>query len=282
MSDPWIVWWSALCAVTVLNAALWVHSARTLGRRDGALAADVHATRRMLLWLSAGYVLGCGFRSILPMVDVPRICLHDTWISRIAVGRSVATVAEVCFAAQWALLLREGAAVSGRPLARVMSCALVPLILAAEVFSWLAVLTSSYLLHGVENSLWTSAAALTVGAFAQVRSGLDDRGRRALAAVIGGGAVYILFMLAVDVPMYLARWQTDLAAGNQGLTVTEGWREILQRCTVVRDWAAWRQDVPWLSLYFSVAVWISIALARVPPLRAEVAADRRILADNLR
>jgi len=236
----------------------------------------------MLLWLSAGYVLGCGFRSLFPMVDVPRMCLHDTVISRIAVGRSVATVAEVCFAAQWALLLREGAAASGRPLARVMSCVLVPLILVAEVFSWLAVLTSSYLLHGVENSLWTSAAALTVGAFAQVRSRLDDRGRRALAAVIGGGAVYILFMLAVDVPMYLARWQTDLAAGNQGLTVTEGWREILQRCTVVRDWAAWRQDVPWLSLYFSVAVWISIALARVPPLRAEVAADRRILADNLR
>jgi len=236
----------------------------------------------MLLWLSAWYVLGCGFRSALPMIDVPRICLHDTWISRIAVGRSIATIAEVCFAAQWALLLREGAAVGGRPLARAMSWALVPLILVAEVFSWLAVLTSSYLLHAVENSLWTLAAALTVGAFAEVRAQFDDRGRRPLAAVIGGGAVYIMFMLAVDVPMYLARWQTDLAADHQALTVAEGWREILQRCTVVRDWAAWRQDAPWLSLYFSVAVWISIALAWVPPLRAEAAADRRILTDSLR
>lgn len=236
----------------------------------------------MLLWLSAGYVLGCGFRSVFPMVDVPRMCLHDTVVSRIAVGRSVATIAELCFAAQWALLLREGAAVTGRPFARVMSYALLPLILAAEVFSWLAVLTSSYLLHAVENSLWTLGAALAVGAFAEVRAQLDDTGRRVLAAVIVGGGIYILFMVAVDVPMYLSRWQADLAAGSQGLTVTEGWREILQRCTVVRDWAAWRQDVAWLSLYFSVAVWISIALAQVPPLHSEAAADRRILAENLR
>ena len=60
-----------------------------------------------MLLLSAVYVLGCGFRSVLPMVDVPRICLHDTWISRIVVGRSIATVAELAFVAQWALLMRE-------------------------------------------------------------------------------------------------------------------------------------------------------------------------------
>jgi hypothetical protein len=39
---------------------------------------------------------------------------------------------------------------------------------------------------------------------------------------------------------------------------------VLRRCTVTREWAAWRQDVPWLTLYFTVAVWISIALAHLP------------------
>jgi hypothetical protein len=33
---------------------------------------------------------------------------------------------------------------------------------------------------------------------------------------------------------------------------------------VMREWSAWRHDVPWLSLYFTVAVWISIALVRAP------------------
>jgi len=41
----------------------------------------------------------------------------------------------------------------------------------------------------------------------------------------------------------------------------------LRRCIVTRDWAVWRQDVAWLSLYFTVAVWASIALAHAPPLR---------------
>jgi hypothetical protein len=282
MSDAWIVWWSALCVVAVFNAVLWVRSARRLDSRSGSLPADVYASRRMLLWLSAAYVLGCGFRSFLPMVDVPRMCLHDTWVSRIVVGRSVATVAELCFAAQWALLLNEAAAVSGRQLAKFAPYALMLLISAAEVFSWFAVLASNYLLHAVENSLWTLAAGLAAAAFAAMRPHVDRMSQRVFAGFIIGAVVYILFMVTVDVPMYLSRWHADLAAGHQDLTLAEGWGEILRRCIVVRDWAAWRQDVPWLSLYFSVAVWISIALARVPPLRAGVAAHRRVLAENMR
>jgi len=34
---------------------------------------------------------------------------------------------------------------------------------------------------------------------------------------------------------------------------------------VERDWGAWRQDVLWLSFYFTRAVQISIALAHAPP-----------------
>ena len=30
--------------------------------------------------------------------------------------------------------------------------------------------------------------------------------------------------------------------------------------------AAWREDMPWLTLYFSAGVWLSIALVEVPPL----------------
>jgi hypothetical protein len=69
-------------------------------------------------------------------------------------------------------------------------------------------------------------------------------------------------MVTIDVPMYLARWHP----GQEYLSLGEGLREILQRCSVVRDWAEWREDALWLTLYFTVAVWISIALPLVPPL----------------
>src|SRR5262249_4080013 len=102
---PGLIWWSLLCSLALLNIVAWGVSARLLQRRTADLSAPVYATRKMVLWLAAGYVLGCAFRSLLPMIDAPRICLHDTMISRIMVGRSVATVAELCLAGQFALLL---------------------------------------------------------------------------------------------------------------------------------------------------------------------------------
>ena len=84
MDDALRVWWLALCAAAALNVLLLLASARWLMRR-ASQHPDLLARRGLQLWLSAGYVMGCGFRSVFPMVDVPRICLHDTWISRIAV-----------------------------------------------------------------------------------------------------------------------------------------------------------------------------------------------------
>ena len=268
ITDAWFIWWSLLCVATVINAVAWCVSAWLLGRPGSPLPADVRARRRQLLWLSAIYVAGCGFRSVFPMVDVPRICLHDTWISRIVVGRLVATGAELAFTVQLALLLREtGIAVGGAGLAMSVARILVPIIVVAELFSWLAVLTTNYLLHAAENSLWTLAAVLVVAALASTWPHVDEKSRRFLAVAIAGGASYITFMVSFDVPMYLSRWQADRAAGHQYLSLGEGLAEVLDRCVVTRAWAAWQADVAWLSLYFTVAVWASIAFAHVPPLR---------------
>jgi len=47
-----------------------------------------------MLLLCAAYVFGCAFRSFLPRAEV--ICLFDTWLSSVALGRTVATAAEIC------------------------------------------------------------------------------------------------------------------------------------------------------------------------------------------
>src|SRR5690348_3821737 len=94
------VWWTTLCVLAVFNVCVWAYSAATFMKRRTSLPG-VYASRWPHLLLSAGYVLGCGFRSILPRADVQRIVLYDSWLSSVAVGRSVATVAELCFAAQW-------------------------------------------------------------------------------------------------------------------------------------------------------------------------------------
>jgi hypothetical protein len=262
MDGALLSWWLAMCAAALVNPLLWLWSARRLRSRAAQMSPEMRASRELILWLSAAYVLGCGFRSIFPMVDAPRLCLHDTWISRIAVGRTIATVAELCFAAQWAVLLREARA--GAPAVAFAARAIVPIIAAAEVFSWAAVLTSNYLLHAVENSLWTLAAGLVLAAFLSLRLRGGAGAARFLEAAILSAAVYVAFMSIVDVPMYLSRWHA-----SRGATVPleQGLRTLLERCLVRRDWASWREDSLWLSLYFTVGVWISAALAHAPQLR---------------
>jgi hypothetical protein len=252
--EAWSLWWTVLCAAAALNVALWICSARALTGKN--LAPEVYATRRQLLWLAAIYTLGCGFRSVLPMIDVPRYCLHDPWIARIFTGRTVATVAELAFALQWAIMLREAGALRA-------ARAVMPLIAVAEILSWLAVLTRNNLFHAAENSLWTLTAALALAFLATRWDQVGALGKRVIVGAFVCGLGYIAFMVTVDVPMYLARWQP----GQENLALAAGLGEILQRCTVLRDWAEWRADALWLTLYFTLAVWMSLALPHAPPLK---------------
>jgi hypothetical protein len=62
--------------------------------------------------------------------------------------------------------------------------------------------------------------------------------------------------------MYVRRWH----AGAVHPSLAAGMRQLLGRCTIERDWAHWKQDAAWLTPYFTVCVWLSIALAHVPSL----------------
>ena len=53
---------------------------------DGALA-NVRAVQRRLLLLSTVFVFGCTFRALLPRANVQRLCLVDSWLSSVLVGR---------------------------------------------------------------------------------------------------------------------------------------------------------------------------------------------------
>src|SRR4029078_7350737 len=87
----------------------------------------------------------------------------------VVVGRTVATIAELCFVAQWALMLRESARVSGSVVARRVSKSVVPMIVVAELCSWYSVLTTSNLGHVFEETIWGVSAALVVAIMLVVR-----------------------------------------------------------------------------------------------------------------
>jgi hypothetical protein len=264
MSAEIFWWWFFLCTVAGFNILAWMLSAAALERRQATLSSEDYYARRLQLLLSAGYVLGCAYRSALPVFDVPRIVLFDTWLSSVIVGRSVATFAELCFAAQWALMLRQISRTAGSSVGRKTAIAMVPLIAVAELFSWYSVLTTSNLGHVIEESLWGLSAALLVASLIAIWPRASASMRPLLAAWCAAGIAYVGFMFLVDVPMYWSRWLSDEASGRAYMSIAQGLVDASGRWVVSHRWQDWQNEVTWMSLYFSVAVWLSIALVHVP------------------
>ena len=271
-SNPLAWWWAMLTMVSVVNIALWLLVYRELH-------AQPVGSMELMLLLCAAYVFGCAFRSVLPRADVQRICLFDTWLSSVLVGRSVATVAEVCFVAQWAIILQQLGGVTGSDAVLNVALIIVPLILIAECFSWYAVLTTNFLYNAIENSLWAVAFFLVGVALCRLLPEFQGPARVVLVLSIAGIVAYLVFLMTVDVPMYLSRWRANLVEGNQLLGLFEGLRDVSTRWVRTHDIAHWKGEIAWMSLYFSGAVWASLALCvfyslegELPQYRTEAAA----------
>jgi hypothetical protein len=277
-SNPLAWWWALLALGSSANIALWFmmyhqYASRPSGSRASAFDPE------LMLFLCAAYVFGCAFRSFLPRADLQRICLFNTWLSSIVVGRSVATVAEVCFATQSAIVLYQLGDIAGVGTTLSIAWAIVPLILIAQVCSWYAVLTTNPLASAIENSIW-AIAFLGVGlGLSRLLPEFDGLVRVALVVGIAGIAGYLAFLMTIDIPMYLSRWHAGRAAGRRPLTPLEGLRDASTRWIVTHDFKQWKDEIAWMSLYFTAAVWASLALCivyslgdQLPRYRAEPAA----------
>lgn len=255
------LWWTLLRTVAVVNVLAWGAAAWWLWRSRERWPPESWLERRWQLLLSAGYVLGCGWRCMLPVYDVQRLVMVDSFWSSVLVGRTVATLAKLCFAAQWALLLRQASRATGSASGLALSHAVLPLIAVAELFSWHAVLTTSNFGHVVEESLWALCAALLVLSLLRLWPQVDAKRRPLWALWCVAGTAYVAYMLTVDVPMYWSRWVADEALGRSYLGLAQGLEDAAGRWVVSSDWAHWRTEVVWMSTYFSLAVWLSISLA---------------------
>ena len=258
-SNPLAWWWGVLTLVSGVNIAVWFLLYRQLHEQPTGSPGSKSGIELMLL-LCAAYVFGCAFRSFLPRADVQRICLFDTWLSSVVVGRSVATVAEICFAAQWAIILHQLGAMTGADTTSNAAWLIVPLVLIAECFSWHAVLTTNYLGNAIENSIWAVAFFVVGIGLCRLLPEFDGEVRVVLAITIIGIAGYLAFLMTIDVPMYLSRWRALVADGSKLLRPLEGLRDVSTRWIVTHDLAEWKDEITWMSLYFSAAVWASLAL----------------------
>ncbi len=210
--------------------------------------------------LSGIYVFVCAFRSLLPRIDLERYCLFDHPLSSVMLGRSLATIAELCFSAQCALLIYGLGQFLHSPIIEFIAYMIVPIIVLAQASCWYATLTLNHFWHSIEEAAWVAMILLAAICFSigfLTLSGIVKI-LMAIGVVSCIGSAYI--MLFVDIPMYLSRKNDSLKQANQFLSVSAGIKDAISRRVKTSDWDIWKKEVLWISSYFTFGVWLSIGM----------------------
>lgn len=249
------LWWKSLCAIAILNIAIWLVAA--------GLHLDVGHISLAQIFLSGIYVATCAFRSFFLRIDLERYCLFDTALSSVALGRSCATVAELCFSAQCALIIHSLGVSLASPAILAIAWSIVPLIVLAQISCWYATLTLDHFWHGVEEFLWAVMVILSASCLVFGFDAMSGYHRILLGIGIVScvGCAYI--MLFLDIPMYLQRRAEALRRKQRYLTLAEGVTDALTRRIPTSDWRIWKKEALWITSYFTFGVWLSIGMILV-------------------
>ena len=251
-----MLWWRALCVLATVNICLW------LAVWHFAPSANFH--NALQLALSGVYVLVCAYRSVLPRVDLERLVLVDSRLSSIFLGRTAATVAEICFGIQLGLLVHALGAQAGLPWVQSAAWAVPFFTIAAQLFCWHSILTLNHITQAVESLLWAAGFSWMAALLAVVAMDTSGLVQTLACAGIAVSVVFVAYVLGVDVPMYVRRFRNGQAIGRRYLSISQGARDAMERRVPAHSWESWKDDAVWLTPYFSAGVWLSIALVFVP------------------
>lgn len=213
--------------------------------------------------LSGIYVFVCAFRSFLPRIDVERYCLFDHPLSSVMLGRTLATIAEVSFSAQCALLVYQLGQTLDVQSIQYTAYSIVPIIVLAQISCWYATLSLNHFWHSVEEAAWVVMVTLAAACFSiglVMLSGVL-KVLMAIGIISCLGTAYI--MLFIDIPMYLSRKEDSHKKAKRFLTLNAGIKDAISRRVKTSDWSIWKKEVIWLSTYFTFGVWLSIGMVFV-------------------
>jgi hypothetical protein len=249
------IWWKFLCFTAGVNILVWLAAIW--------MRSDMQNFSYLQPVLSGIYVMICAFRSFYPRIDLERYCLFDTPVSSVVIGRSLATIAEICFSIQCALLIYDLGVLLESPAITFIAFLIVPIIVLAQTFCWYAALTLNHFWHGMEESAWVVMVLLAAGCFVTGFIMLDGVYRLLMSIGLLSciGSAYI--MLFLDIPMYISRKKDGSRSGIQYLNIEEGIQDALTRRVQSSDWEVWKKEAVWITPYFTFGVWLSIGMVLV-------------------
>jgi len=123
---------------------------------------------------------------------------------------------------------------------------------------WYSVLSLNHIGHAIEESLWALLMMILSAAFGAAALTTGGSLRLMLIAAFLIYGVGAALTMSFDVRMYVRRWRQHAAGVRMPLRM--GLRDSQRRRHPTLAWEVWREEVPWMTLYFSIGVWTSLAM----------------------
>ena len=223
--------------------------------------------------LTVIFTFVCAYRSYFPTIYLSRSCFVESGVSGILLARLMAFVGELCWMVQVANSLKVvNRALSRSPAVNVLANFVVVLISAAECFSTYATVTKNSLFFTLEEGSWVVAGVtcITPALFILVRAyrRVEDPSRRDpmirlyLTIFVGFMFVYDIWGVSTDVRSNWNRYIEERdEVPSPWLDFHTGLDQVTGLCNLDRSWETWSGYLLWMTGYFSLGVWSSLALS---------------------
>ena len=273
---PSSLWHAGLCLVSLVNIYL-CRRAIDAQRRD---RPERSRYDRAMAALCVPMTCVCAFRSLFCEDYATRDVWYDSPLNSILLHRLLSVCSELSWIGQVALAfgavggdLPSGGAWFKRAAGFLWAC-----IVVAECCSCAGTVTTDRLFFLGEEGSWVVGFTVFLPfalALARRIPGDDDswkaarRFARVLAVCV---CCYVPWGWLSDVPSNYEAWRKDQAAGKRYFGFWDGLEDAATTRRETRAWDAWGHKLLWMTAYFTLGVWSSIALVSAPRKRS----DKRI------
>ena len=209
-----------------------------------------------LIVLSFLYTVSSGIRGIWPRIDSKKICYEKNPLSTPLVGRTLATAGEISYIALITIflnMLMDKYKINKDIYRNILNLCIF-LIVMAQLFCWVGVSTGNSIFNVTENSLWTVTASMILYIILNIVSNIKNNKMKLYLVSAAVGIVgYIIFMIKIDLPMYIKRCSEDKDIKLFNMKSIED----MDDCKVDKSYDTWINEIPWLTGYFTLGVWSS-------------------------
>lgn len=230
---------------------------------------SINTKHKHLTILVMIYVYVCAIRAIWPRIE-DGLCFHDNIISKPIIGRTLATIAELSFA-MFLVMLTHIFLLDSQNITKntsikhliTLNNVIFVLIIFAQIFCWFGVITNRPEFNIIEESLWGILSfekiliySILLYIIYKYNNPKIKFLKNLLPCLIIIFFLYFLYMIFLDIPMYYKK----SIQNNKHYNIIDGLKELCFCKNITKSFEDWKQEIIWLTGYFTFAVWFCISL----------------------